>query len=205
MESAQSLYKGRVIRRRAPDQASPSSAAVQAVPPAVEIAHKQAAAIVAAARAEAEGLLASARDAAEIELAGRLAALDRDYRRDLVDLQPRLAELVRRAVEEILDEMPPAALATKLVKRALRDLPHRDVVLRCAPGDVDRAEIAVNAIRAEGARLVPAVTADPLIEAEAWRLEAGGVAIEIGAGAQVEMLSGVLSAALQDDIRLGPA
>lgn len=205
MESAQSLYKGRVIRRRDPDQAPLSSAAAPAIPPAVETAQKQAAAIVAAARAEAEGLLASARDAAEIELAGRLVELDRDYRRDLVDLQPRLAEVVRRAVEEILDEMPPAALATKLVKRALRDLPHRDVVLRCAPGDVERAELAANAIRADGARVVPAVAADPQMEAGAWRLEAGGVAIEIGAGAQVEMLSGVLSAALQDDIRLGPA
>ena len=164
-----------------------------------DAAHKQADAILAAARAEAEHLIVQARNTADVELAQRLMALDRDYRRDLLEIKPRLVDIVRRSVQEILDDMPEETMAERVVRRALRDLPARGVVLRCSPADVEQAERIVERIRAQGGDAIQAVTIDTALDDGAWRLEAGGVALEIGPAAQIEALTDIISASLGGD------
>ncbi|WP_406854811.1 HrpE/YscL family type III secretion apparatus protein [Alsobacter sp. KACC 23698] len=199
MNSAKLLYKGRVLRSRAPANDAGAAAPEDRADPVLDGAERQAAAILAAARAQAETLIAEARQAAEAELASRLLALDRDYRRDVLALQPLLVGIVRRSVQEILDETPEAERAERVVRRALRDLPDRDIVLHCGPADIDDAERAVRAIEASAPGAIRAIALDPHVEPGAWRLDAGGVTLEIGPTAQIAVLTEILSGSLLAD------
>lgn len=153
-------------------------------------AEAEADAIVAAAaaafEAERERGYTEGREAAAAELAQALARTHGSMDAALADLEAALPMLVTRIVEDILGAFDARELMRPALRRALERVRRgADAVLRVAPGSVDIAQEALDALGlSRTIRLEP----DPALEAERCVFESSLGKAELGIDAQLRVL-----------------
>lgn len=195
-------YAGRLIRAKAASAAANDKIAT------VNPAHAEAQLILARAEAQAETIISRAegvaqriRDEAEqhartireTRLAQDLLTFSRKLRRELDDVRPLLAKIVTDGVEAIVGSLPEDDRAERMIRRALRDLDDaRAVVLYAARQDQAQLTRLVRGLHARGETTIRSVEPDSDLALGNCRLDSGGISVEIGLSAQLEVLQSLL-------------
>lgn len=204
-------YSGRLIRAAARSQAQPTHVekSDEAVVPAsadpvqseaegiLARAEVQARAIVQRGHEEAESLRSSIEQEAQRErerrLGEELITFSRKIRKQLDDIRPRLARMVVEAVEAIIGTLPEDEIAERMIRRALRDLDaDTRITLYAARYDQPVLAQVVDAMAQAGEDSISIVEIDPDLESGTCRLEAGGISVEMGIRAQLDLLEELL-------------
>ncbi len=160
-------------------------------------AQAQAQAIVSRAEGAAQRLRQDAQEQAttvrDTTLASNLLTFNRRLRQELDEIRPLLVRMVIEGVEGIIGSVPEAALSEKLIRRALRDLEtQKSVVLHAARADHAALLGVVESMARHGERTITTVLPDSDLRPGTCRLEAGGIIIELGLAAQLDVLEAML-------------
>lgn len=134
-----------------------------------------------------------ARTIRETRLAQDLLAFNRKLRRELDEVRPLLAKIVTDGVEAIVGSLPEDDRAERMIRRALRDLDDaRAIVLHAARQDQTRLAALVQEMHARGETAIRSVEPDSDLAPGTCRLDSGGLSVEIGLSAQIDVLESLL-------------
>ena len=129
----------------------------------------------------------------ETRLAEELLKFSRRMRKEIDDIRPRLARLVVEAVEAIIGTLPEEEVAERMVRQGLRDLDAQArVTLHCSRADRPVLAAIVERMAAAGEQSISAVDTDADLETGTCRLESGGISVELGIRAQLDLLEELL-------------